>query len=69
MSQLVARAGVKPPAFPQSNADLAGFIKAFLDLERVAITMHHSLAEKTRHTDVVTHEVAEEDELETLLGE
>ncbi|MBI2871822.1 MAG: ferritin [Chloroflexi bacterium] len=77
MAQLPARSGCPPFALPEEGTDLESILKAALELERHAIGFYQALADKTRAVDIVTHElaeelladeVAEEEELENLLG-
>lgn len=64
-------------AFPRETSDLKGFIKVFLEAERIAIDSYSELLKKTHQKDIVTHEliehiledeVADEEEFENLLG-
>ena len=63
--------------FPRETSDLKGFIKVFLEAERIAIDSYSELLKKTHQKDIVTHEliehiledeVADEEEFENLLG-
>ncbi|MBS3104811.1 hypothetical protein J4234_00975 [Candidatus Woesearchaeota archaeon] len=65
-------------AFPKERSDIKGFVKVFLKMEQHAIALYNDLANKTHGKDLVTHElaedllseeVAEEEEYENLLKE
>jgi bacterioferritin len=78
IGDVVDRATDKPFKLPENVRDLDGVLKAVLDAERTSIRSYHSLEEKTRGSDLVTHAlvlellreaVAGEREFERLLGE
>lgn len=78
VKQLVAKSKAPPFKMPKSTSDMAGLIRAILELERHAIASYQDLLDETRMKDAVTHEmaeelleeeVAEEEEWENLLGE
>jgi bacterioferritin len=78
IGDVVDRATDKPFKLPENVRDLDGVLKAVLDAERTSMRSYHSLAEKTRGSDLVTHAlvlellreaVAGEREFERLLGE
>lgn len=77
-AQAAARADAPAFPMPDKTSDVAGFIRAVIQMERHAIAAYQSLIDQTRHVDAVTHElaeellaeeVAEEEEWENLLGE
>ncbi|MBI4336958.1 MAG: ferritin [Chloroflexi bacterium] len=77
-AQLPRLANCKTFVMPENPADLKGIINAVLAAERCAIDVYLALAEKTRHADPVTHELAEslladevddEEEFENLLAQ
>ena len=78
IGDVVDRATDKPFKLPENVRDLDGVLKAVLDAERTSIRSYHSLQEKTRGSDLVTHAlvlellreaIAGESEFERLLGE
>jgi bacterioferritin len=78
IGDLVDRASDKPFKLPESVRDLDGVLRAVLDAERTSMRSYHSLEDKTRGSDPVTHAlvldllreaVAGEREFERLLGE
>ena len=71
-------AGFGKVNFPKKRSDTAGFVRVFLKMEQHAISLYDSLAHKTHGKDLVTHElaedllseeVAEEEEYENMLRE
>lgn len=71
-------AGFGKVKFPENRSDIKGFIEVFLRMERHAIALYEELSQKTHGKDLVTHElaedllseeVAEEEEYENLLKE
>lgn len=75
---LTRLATVPALAVPERRSDWQRWIRALLEVERHVIGEYERLVEKTRHADPVTHElaeqllaaeVAEEEELENLLGD
>lgn len=71
-------AGFGKVTFPENRSDIKGFIEIFLNMERHAIALYEELSQKTHGKDLVTHElaedllseeVAEEEEYENLLKE
>lgn len=78
LAGLTQLATVPTLAVPSRRSDWQGWIRALLEVERHVIGEYERLVEKTRHADPVTHElaeqllaaeVAEEEELENLLGD
>ena len=78
MSEIEKIAGFGKISFPKKRSDTAGFVKVFLEMERHAIGLYNDLAQKSHGKDLVTHElaedllseeVAEEEEYENLLRE
>lgn len=59
-SELTEKARIPPLQMPETTSDIRALIHAVLELERYAIGYYHSLSEKTRHHDAVTHELMEE---------
>ncbi len=77
IEELAEASHIKKINFPKDTSDLKGFIKAFLEAERTVIDAYNDLLKKTHQKDIVTHEliehlleeeVADEEELENLLG-
>lgn len=71
-------AGFGKVNFLKEGSDIKGFIKVFLKMEQHAIALYNDLANKTHGKDLVTHElaedllseeVAEEEEYENMLRE
>ncbi len=71
-------AGFGKVSFPKDRSDIKGFIKVFLKMEQHAIVLYNELSQKTHGKDLVTHElaedllseeVAEEEEYENMLKE
>ena len=69
-------AGYGKVSFPKNTSDIKGFLKIFIGMEREAIALYDELANKTHGKDMVTHElaedilteeVAEEEEYENML--
>ena len=60
MGQIEAKANCPRFAMPEDPSNLDGILGAVLESERCAIDVYQALAEKTRHSDLVTHELAEE---------
>ena len=78
MSEIERVAGIGIIKFPENRGDIRGFIQLFLKMERHAIALYNDLANKTHGKDLVTHElaedllseeVAEEEEYENMLKE
>ena len=78
MAEIEKLAGFGKVSFPKERSDIKGFIKIFLKMEQHAISLYNDLANKTHGKDLVTHElaedllseeVAEEEEYENLLRE
>ncbi|MBS3101293.1 bacterioferritin [Candidatus Woesearchaeota archaeon] len=78
MAEIEKLAGFGKIKFPAKRSDTSGFAKVFLEMERHAIALYDNLAQKTHGKDLVTHElaedllseeVAEEEEYENLLRE
>ncbi|MBI2101014.1 hypothetical protein HYT53_00195 [Candidatus Woesearchaeota archaeon] len=78
MAEIEKLAGFGKVKFPAKRSDTSGFVKVFLEMERHAIALYNDLANKTHGKDLVTHElaedllseeVAEEEEYENLLRE
>ena len=78
MAEMEKLAGFGKVRFPSERSDIKGFIKVFLKMEQHAIALYNDLAQKTHGKDLVTHElaedllseeVAEEEEYENLLRE
>ena len=78
MSDIEKVAGFGKVMFPGNRSDTTAFVRVFLEMERHAITLYDDLAQKTHGKDMVTHElaedllseeVAEEEEYENLLRE
>ena len=59
-SQVADKTGSPPFRMPENTSDIPALIQAVLELERYAIGVYHSMVEKTRHHDSVTHELMEE---------
>ena len=64
--------------FPKNRSDIKEFIKVFMKMEQHAIELYNDLSNKTHGKDIVTHElaedllteeVAEEEEYENMLKE
>ena len=77
-SDMEKLAGFGKVEFPKKRSDTAGYLKVFLRMEQHAISLYENLAEKTHNKDLVTHElaedllseeVAEEEEYENMLKE
>ena len=78
LSEMERLAGFGKVTFPKKRSDTAGFVKVFLEMERHAIELYNNLSIKTHGKDIVTHElaedllseeVAEEEEYENMLKE
>jgi bacterioferritin len=78
LAEIARTATVPALRVPEQRSDWRGWLRALLDVERHVIGEYLELVEKTRHSDPVTHElaeqllaaeVAEEEELENLLGD
>lgn len=78
LSEMEKLGGFGKVNFPKNRSDVKGFIQAFLKMEQHAILLYNDLAQKTHGKDLVTHElaedllseeVAEEEEYENLLRE
>lgn len=78
MAEMEKLAGFGKVNFPKKRSDTAGFVKVFLKMEQHAIQLYSELAGKTHNKDLVTHElaedllseeVAEEEEYENMLKE
>ncbi|MBS3113550.1 hypothetical protein J4448_00450 [Candidatus Woesearchaeota archaeon] len=78
MADIEKFAGFGKVSFPNERSDIKGFIKVFLKMEQHAISLYNDLAQKTHGKDLVTHElaedllseeVAEEEEYENMLRE
>src|SRR3989338_5958945 len=78
MADIEKFAGSGKVSFPNERSDIKGFIKVFLKMEQHAISLYNDLAQKTHGKDLVTHElaedllseeVAEEEEYENMLRE
>ena len=78
MSDIEKLAGFGKVTFPKNRSDIKGFLKVFLKMEQHAIELYNNLSSKTHGKDLVTHElaedllseeVAEEEEYENMLRE
>ena len=78
MDEIEKLAGFGKVNFPKKRSDTAGFLRVFLKMEQHAIALYNNLAQKTHGKDLVTHElaedllseeVAEEEEYENMLRE
>ena len=78
ISKLETTANCPDFKMPQDPTDLEGILRAVLEAERCAIQVYQDLVDNTRVRDPVTHEMAEElladevadeEEIENLLGE
>ena len=78
LSEMEKLAGFGKVEFPKERSDIKGFIQVFLKMEQHAIELYNDLAQKTHGKDLVTHElaeellseeVAEEEEYENMLRE
>lgn len=76
LSDMERLAGFGKVNFPKERSDISGFIKVFLKMEQHAIALYNDLSQKTHGKDLVTHElaedllseeVAEEEEYENML--
>lgn len=77
LAEIAELATVPKLEVPAKRSDHEAWLRSVLEVERHVIGEYQALTEKTRHTDPVTHElaeellaaeVAEEEELENLLG-
>ncbi len=78
MEDIEKLAGFGKVNFPKDRSNIKGFIEIFLKMEQRAIELYNDLANKTHGKDLVTHElaedllseeVAEEEEYENMLKE
>ena len=78
LSEMEKVAGFGNVNFPKNRSDIKGFIQVFLKMEQHAISLYNDLSNKTHGKDLVTHElaedilseeVAEEEEYENMLRE
>ena len=78
LSEMEKLAGFGKVTFPKNRSDIKGFVEVFLRMEKYAIGLYDDLAQKTHGKDLVTHElaedllseeVAEEEEYENMLRE
>ena len=78
LSEMEKLAGFGNVEFPKERSDVKSFVKVFLKMEQHAISLYNDLAQKTHGKDLVTHElaedllsdeVAEEEEYENMLRE
>lgn len=78
LSEMEKIAGFGKVVFPKKRSDIAGFVGIFLKMEQYAIKLYNDLSIKTHGKDLVTHElaedllseeVAEEEEYENMLRE